>query len=249
MRVLIVVLALTGLCSSQAGDQTSVFIDVPMRVHRGLPVIDVWINGSGPFRFGIDTGAMDSVVIGVPLAIKLGPARCGTMVERTAGAESRDRGRISIDSMRIGNAQFTNISAVLVDFGPAQVPFDGTLGLSLFKDFLTTIDYRKNRIRIDHAELPEADGKAVLPIEKHPTGLPFLKLNVQGYTLLALLDTGNLAAPFYLPGSLVNQLRWAGDSNPTKKVRTLGREMLLAKVTLAGVIRLGQYRFNQPVVV
>ena len=221
----------------------------PMQVHRGLPIVDVWVNGRGPFRFGVDTGAMYPVVFRAGLAEKIGLARPEAPKGEPGSTGIRDKPTVQVDSIRVGDTVFTGIFAVLVDLRSFGPPVEGTLGLPLFKDFLLTLDYPGSRMRIERAELPEADGKTVLPIEKHPTGLALVDLEVEGETLSALVDTGNLAAAFVLPKSLVTRLGWASDSSSTKKARTLGQEFTVEEVRLSGAIRLGEFVFSQPVVV
>ena len=224
-------------------------IDFPMQVHRGLPIVDVWVNGRGPFRFGVDTGAMYPVVFRAGLAERIGLARPEAPKAGSGSTGIGDRPTVPVDSIRVGDTVFTGISAVLVDFRSFGPPVEGTLGLPLFKDFLLTLDYPGSRMRIERAELPEADGKTVLPIEKHPTGLALVDLEMEGESLSALVDTGNLATAFVLPKSLVSRLGWASDSSSTKKARTLGQEFTVEEVRLSGAIRLGDLVFNQPVVV
>lgn len=212
----------------------SITADVPMRLHRGMPVVAVRVNGSGPFSFGVDTGAMDSVIVFSSLAAQLG---------------ARDSDRVPIESISIGDAVFTGISGKSNNLGPAGLPFDGILGLPLFADYLLTLDYPAGCMRIERAELPKADGKTVLALDEHPTGLAILELEVDGESLAALVDTGNTAAAFYLPKSLVSRLTWTSDSGTSRVARTAGGEITLEEIKLAGVVRLGQFDFNQPVVV
>jgi len=85
----------------------------------------------------------------------------------------------------------------------------GRPSTSLFFDVLLTLDYPASRVRIERAGLPESDGTDILPLEAHSTRLAFVELSAEGDTFSALFDTGNLAAPFYLPRSIAVRLEWA----------------------------------------
>lgn len=223
--------------------------EVSMRVHRGFPIVDVWINGSGPFNFGVDTGAMSRVIVGGALAEQLEL----TSVEDSIGGDETAGGRygdtVPIDSIRVGDLEFEGVSAKSINFPFSRPQIDGILGLSLFKDFLLTLDYPGKCFRVERAELPVADANTVLQLERHPTGLVFLELEVGGETHSALFDTGNLAGAFYLPKSVVTLLEWAGDSRLLNPAHTAGGEITIEEVKLAGEIRVGQLVFSQPVVV
>jgi len=222
--------------------------DVPMESHRGLPIIDVFVNGLGPFRFGVDTGAMDPIVLSESLVDSLGSAGADTTVTGSDGHLFRDRGRL-VGSVGIGDATFPGSPARSHDFGPMALPVDGILGFPFFRDHLLTLDYPAGRLRINSAAPPAVDGAAILPFETHPTGLATLEMTVDGEPLTALLDTGNMAAAFYLPGSLVSRLERVAGSGGSRQARTAGGEISLEETRLAGEIHLGPMVFERPVVV
>ena len=37
-------------------------VEIPLRMEGGMPVIEVMVNGQGPFLFGLDTGAQGGTV-------------------------------------------------------------------------------------------------------------------------------------------------------------------------------------------
>ena len=51
-------------------------VEVPMQLVRGLPIVEVRVNGSGPFLFGIETGA-NFVAVTPDLVAKLSLVRAG----------------------------------------------------------------------------------------------------------------------------------------------------------------------------
>src|SRR5512147_2045145 len=121
-------------------------VEVPLSLEANLPILEARVNGQGPFRFGIETGA-GFVVISPELAAKLG-------LKRTGGPD--DSPEYHVDRLDIGAAAFHDfpVSALRV----AQPGIDGVLGLPLYHDLLLTIDYPNRRARFERGSLPAADG-------------------------------------------------------------------------------------------
>ena len=214
-------------------------VHVPMVVHRGMPIVEVWIDGDGPFNLAIDTGAMHPVVLDSALAKRFVKESTGT----------REEDEVWVDSIRVGEVVFLGVQAAVRGPLHERLPFDGILGLPLFLDVLLTLDYPAGRVRIERAELPEPDGIDILPLETHPTRLAFVELSVEGDTLSALFDTGNLAAPFYLPRSLAVRVEWASETATPRRAHTAGGQIALEEVQLAVAIQLGRFVFDRPLVV
>jgi hypothetical protein len=212
-------------------------VDVPMRVFRGLPLVEVRLNGNGPFTFAIDTGSMLPVTVGPELA------------ERLGAVAPEEGARFRVETIDVGTAVFEGVPAEVRRPLESHPPVHGILGLPLFAEVLLTVDYPGDRIRITREQLSDLPGTDILPLERHPTGLAFLELSANGHTLPALLDTGNLAAPFYLPRSFATRLKWAGELSASRTARTSGGEIALEEVRLATEIRVGPFVFERPVVV
>ena len=127
-------------------------VEVPLALEANLPILEARVNGQGPFRFGIETGA-GFVVISPELAAKLA-------LKRTGGPD--DSPEYHVDRLDIGAAAFHDfpVSALRV----AQPGIDGVLGLPLYRDLLLTIDYPNSRARFERGSLPAADGQTVLAL-------------------------------------------------------------------------------------
>jgi hypothetical protein len=110
-------LALGGLCLASANAQPALpdtkSIEIPMHIEGGMPVIEVQVNGQGPFLFGIDTGAQGSARIDSALVEKLGLKPSG---EVRAGDPSMRNAQtvttVKLDSLIVGGRRFSEVTAV-----------------------------------------------------------------------------------------------------------------------------------------
>jgi aspartyl protease family protein len=109
-------------------------------LHRvgGNWVADVRLNNSRPARFVVDTGASACVVspdLAVALSIHPG-SRAETVPMQVVGGVTAGP-RITIGSVRVGDAEVENVAAVIHSIGPG---IDGLLGNSFLGRFTVTLD-------------------------------------------------------------------------------------------------------------
>jgi hypothetical protein len=198
-----------------------------------LPVVEVRINGRGPYRFGIETGA-GFVAMRRSLADSLGLTRSGGPDEYP---------EYHVDSLSIGAAVFGDFIISGMPRGPTGA--DGILGLSLFKNVLLTIDYPRSVASFVADTLPAADGKNILALTRVGPfwGVPLV---VAGRATPAVLDTRStgaigvtpeFAAQLPFDGALTVIGRASGAAIAEREVRA-GR--------LAGDVTVGRYTVPRP---
>lgn len=208
-------------------------LDVPLNLSTGLPIVEARVNGQGPFRLGIETGA-NFIILTPDTVSKLG-------LTRTGGPD--DLPAYNVQSIEIGPARFIDLPVSAMRF--AQQGIDGVLGLPLYRDLLMTIDYPAARFRLSRGSLPEPDGQQVLPLKK--VG-PFwsLPVTLAGQRMDAILDTRSTGGIGLTPASAAN-VRFDGD------LRVIGRargaaipetEVKAGKV--AGDLVVGRYTVSAP---
>src|SRR6267143_1076173 len=142
---LTIILLIAG-ASVRAGEQPKSF-SVPFdTIKTQHMVVDVKINGTGPYRLIFDTGAPDSLVnnklakeAGVfPKEFKKPPfALFGSM------------GQFKIKTVEAGDLKAENLSVMVVDHPTVAAisdvvgPIDGIVGFTFFARYRMTIDYQK----------------------------------------------------------------------------------------------------------
>lgn len=188
-------------------------IEIPMQTDGGMPSIELMVNGQGPFLFGIDTGAQGGSRIDSSLVEKLKLKSSG-QVQATDGSGRNPQTTeiVKLDSVAIGNLRFADVSAGSRNFknSPRPLKVDGILGLSLFSEYLVTLDFPAKVLRIAQGELPKADGAEILDY-KNERGVPLVELSVGNTKINAHLDSGNMIGAFVLPTAFVEKLTRASE--------------------------------------
>lgn len=193
------------------------------------PVIEVIIHGRR-LLFLVETGAWFNS-ISADTASELGlPIR---------------RGEAEIDTLSVGQAQFSDMKARVVDEQPGDV--DGQLGLPAFAKLLLTLDFPAHQLRLEQGELPEPNGKDVLPLQAIGPlwGVP---VQVGGKAFTALLDTQSGDALAIAP-PLARQVAFTGPPVATGHVHgpAIG-DAPVNSARLHGDFEVGGFRFSQPIV-
>jgi predicted aspartyl protease len=121
--------------------------EVPIRLAspaKPLLLIDVHVNGQGPFQFAIDTGTSTTALtpqLANQLGISTSPIGAGT----TAGAHVDVRAG-NIKSFQLGGARVDNIDVVVADFfemlsTAIGAKLDGIVGYNFLRNYKVVIDY------------------------------------------------------------------------------------------------------------
>jgi len=174
---------------------------LPWDEAENMPVVPVMINGAGPFRFLVDTGA-SHVLIDQRLAERLQLPRHGTAVAlRSAANTSVDTEQPAVvTTLTVGDAHFADFSAHVFDFtrmeidGDMPMQIDGILGSALFVHALLTIDYPKRNIQVASGTLPGLGEENIHPLILNaymPYVMVRLETGSQQQDRWALIDTGS----------------------------------------------------------
>lgn len=219
-------------------------VDVEMQRSGHLPVVSVMVNGKGPFRFAIDTGAAGALRADSTLVAKLGLRKVGEVRGGDpSGKNTRTMDVVEVQSLEVGGARFEGLTAAVRDYNERRMgdPVDGILGFALFSDCLLTLDYPGNRVKIGRGALPAANGRDVLAFDM-ARGIPSVKLQVDSVWVDADVDAGSMGG-FSLPASYVARLPLAGPPRVVGRARTVSNEFEITAADLKGTVRLGANEF------
>jgi len=165
------------------------FVAPTLRDRIGRIWAPVLINGRGPFRMVLDTGASDSAIT-APVAEALGlvpePSHL-VLVQGVAGSAIVPT--VRVESLTVGDLDLA--AATLPIVADALGGADGVLGTAGFTDKRIDIDFRHDRIAIarshgQHAAL----GFITLPLERSGPGLLMVAGSVARVRVHAVIDTG-----------------------------------------------------------
>lgn len=228
-----------------AGDTVAVPLDMSLR----QPVVSVFLNGRGPFRMFLDTGA-GTTVLDQSLEKELGLVKLGeTRLGDPADPQAILADVVSIDSLRIGGAAFTGVRAACFDRSSIRPGADmprGVLGFPVFHELLETIDFPAATLRLARGHLGEPDGRSVVRY-RATDGIPMIPVDVGGVIMDAHLDTGS---PGFLsiPEKDSSRVRFAEPLREVGRGRTVNSVVTFRGATLDGDVRVGGATFERPLV-
>jgi predicted aspartyl protease len=214
--------------------------DVALRLVAGMPTITAMVNGRGPYRFGVDTGASGYLRVSPELAAALGLEQVG---EARAGDPS-GRNPISIpvyrvESLAFGGLTYSGISTTPLTLRPPGLAeIDGIIGIGFFETLLLTIDYGGLRLSAGPGALP-ADGRDVVEISYDRGGLISMPLTIGETVHQVHLDTGNTRFPLFMPAESIAALPTRGEAREIGRARTVSQEVSLQAIDLAAPVRVG----------
>lgn len=159
--------------------------------HIGRVVAPVMINGQGPFRFMIDTGANDSAISPqLAAALELTPSTDASIqvngITGTASVPS-----VPIRQLKAG-ALVLEHTRLPVLWAQLMAGTDGVLGIAGLKHDRLFVDFRANRVSIARSRGAIAPaGFISVPGKCLESGLLTVTGRVAGVRMLAIIDTGS----------------------------------------------------------
>lgn len=181
-------------CAADADpDNAAIEIDAPLASRTTLDsagriIAPVMINGRGPFRLLVDTGA-NSSMISTRLADELGIAYgSAAMVMLNGVTGSALMPVAAIDRLQSGALVLKN-QQVIVLTSEMMDSADGILGMAGLRDRLLIVDFKRGRVSIKRSQKDDSDLIRV-PAERMGNGLLVARANIDGIPALAIIDTG-----------------------------------------------------------
>jgi hypothetical protein len=218
---------------------------LPMGDIGGRPLVDVMINGKGPYRFILDTGA-SITVIGDDVRDELAlPTRVG---KDSTPADGSVNGTVRIDDLRAGDASLKGLIAAVAPLsrmfgGGAEAP-RGVLSASAFPGYLLILDYPGKKVVIRKGELPSADSRGSFQYTQEQI-LPNVPVRVGGTEVRVHVDSGS-------PGTLSLPLKYMKElallSEPAKigLAKTPHGESPVWSAEIKGSVELGRFKLDLP---
>jgi predicted aspartyl protease len=152
----------------------------------------VFINGQGPFRLVLDTGASASAVI-PSVVTRLGMSTANTRMMRLHGVTGTAlTPSIAVDSLEVGDLLLEGKQLPVVPdaFGGAE----GVLGAEGLIDKRIVVDFRKDEISIMRSRKQRAaPGFSEIPLTLGKHRLPSFDVTIGRVRVKAILDTGGQA--------------------------------------------------------
>jgi hypothetical protein len=216
-------------------------VTVPMQDMGGRPVVELSINGKGPYRFILDTGAV-TTVLSDELSRELSlTAPAGVQVASVGGGAAP--AVVLIHDVHIGDAALEDVIAAVMPLGgllKGENAPRGILSAACFPGYLLTYDYPGKRISIKQGALASSDGKSIFQYTEDQV-LPTVPVRIAGHDTQVHLDTGS-AFGLTLPVKFLAELPLASQPREAGTARTGGGEFPVSIARVNGTIELGKYR-------
>ena len=213
----------TGTCTVQ-----------PLDVGGAIPVVVVTINGRGPYRFGIDTGAQGMGRISADLAAQLGLMSVGQVQTPAPGGTLDTRTIYRARKLSIGGMTFSNADLVTMAAIPNRpTSWSGILGIDLFRKVTLTLDYGRGAMKLSRE--PLAGGVTA----RFDSGVPSIPLKIGDRQLTVDLDTGNGAAPLFVSEAAAKSVPQSGPAVERGKARTSFGEFSIMEAPIAVPVMVG----------
>jgi predicted aspartyl protease len=185
-----ITLASNTLVSAAKPDPSDMLFASPTSLDRvGRIVVPVLIDGKGPFRFLVDTGA-DGSLVSAALVSELGlvPYRIrNERVEGTTGTE--DLPWVTIDTLSIGSI-VKHAVRMPVSRSPVMSGLDGILGMAGFGAVRVVVDFHNNKVIVDRSSRGLPTSYLDIQARRSPGGLLIIPARVGDIPVAAVIDTG-----------------------------------------------------------
>jgi predicted aspartyl protease len=177
-----------GDAGVNADDGSSVTV-VPFDSSNDLIVVNATLDGKGPFRFVLDTGASRHAItpqVARELGLKVeGGARIDAGLKTTASAGVARVARVEIGGCTLADQLF------FVAPMPASFPFQGFLGAEVFRRFAIVVNFRRNQLTLTPASaFNYKGGGAIVPLKFYRRSTPMVRAALDGDSGWFKIDTG-----------------------------------------------------------
>ncbi|WP_312166564.1 retroviral-like aspartic protease family protein [Phenylobacterium sp.] len=164
---------------------TTIAITRQLFEHITAPVT---INGQGPWRFMVDTGANVSCV-SVDLAAKLALPK-GREVQVNTIVGRRARPSVVLERLEIGTRVRRHVEAPVLPMSSFDI--DGVLGIDWLKGQRLVMGFAGNTLEITRSRHENSGkGRVVVPARRKSGQLTIVDADISGRSISAMIDSGS----------------------------------------------------------
>lgn len=223
-------------CAAARASESGALVHAPFEIVGGRVYVAARVNGGGPYRFAVDTGASGLGRADASLTRALGLAVSGS-AQTSDGVATAAVSTVHLDSLALGGLVHENLDVITRDYSgsvPADAAISGIIGRDFFADGLLVIDFPSHMLWFTRAHGLSQENTGALAYER-PFRVP---ISIGAMTITANLDTG-AAVALVLPRSVYDQLAAgpladAGRANLTNGAIETGRAVIPGPVRVGG---------------
>ncbi|MFT4197925.1 MAG: aspartyl protease family protein [Pseudoxanthomonas sp.] len=225
-------------CGAVGAAREDFAMQVPFEVVDGRIYVHARVNGRGPFKFAVDTGASGLGRADASLVSALGLAIQEKSTANSDGVQVAQADTVRIDSLDVGGLSRRDLQVVVRDYNggmPPQAAFAGIVAREFFADGLLVIDYPR-RILSFSRKLSLSPGQEDVVQYRLPFRVP---VSIAGVPTQGNLDTGANVA-FVLPQALFEELPATRSLQRAGQGRLANSQVETLRTTLHGPFRIGK---------
>ncbi len=227
-------------------------VSVPMERFDGWAIVEALIDGKGPYRFVIDTGAPGLLVdnrLKQEMELSGHPDFGGVGVQvRVAGpgGQGRPASMHFVKSLKIGNSELLGLNVIATEL-PLPSDIAGAIGMGVFKDCLLTLDYPASKVVLTHGELLPANGRDILDFAqpRQVRSIPVIAVEMCGEPTEFALDSG-MGGWTAFTEEIADRCTYASGPVDGPKRRMVDREIDTRVARLNGRMKFGAYTVEKP---
>jgi len=215
-------------------------------VSHEKPYVQVLVNGQGPFRFIVDTGTGGEAFITSALMSRLGLTPTGEMhLADPSGKGTRTVPMVRLDSVQVAGVNFSGVKAAVHQLDDTGGSCEGLLGFALFRDYLLTLDFPGQVLRLETGSLTPDDERLILPFSS-PSGIPIIVMRIGPHEapFMTQLDSGGIGLS--VPERLRKGLRFFSVPKVYSSAHSVATRFQVKGATLASDVKFGQFTFRKP---
>jgi hypothetical protein len=163
--------------------------DIKARKINTRMTVEVRLNGRGPYRFLVDSGADTSVVgLGIARELQLPVGTPAILHGMTASAQVD---RVLVDGLSLGQSTFRNLE--LPALREQDLGGEGMIGIDALVEQRLMMDFEKRLIKAEDARQPAKllDGEIVITARRSRGQLILTEVTAAGLPVEAVIDTGS----------------------------------------------------------
>lgn len=162
--------------------------EIDARKLRSRMTVETTINGEGPYKFVVDSGA-DTSVVGERIALAL-RLPSGTPATLNAMTESRVVERVLVEQLGLGATTVTDLEVPVLQ--ESHIGAAGMVGLDALIEQRLMLDFEKRQITVDDGRepAPRLDGEIVVRARLRRGQLILTEVSAGRVGLDAIVDTG-----------------------------------------------------------
>ncbi len=163
--------------------------EIAARKLRSRMTVEVGVNGTGPYRFLVDSGADTSVIGGrLATALALPTGRSALLNSMTDSSQVE---RVLVGSLQLGSSAFRDLE--LPRLAEHNIGAIGMIGLDALANQRLMLDFEKRKISVDDATSPSPrmDGEIVVVARRKRGQLILTQVRANRLSLDAVIDTGS----------------------------------------------------------